>query len=108
MDFLLHPVVWVIIGVLSVARTARLITHDTWPPMEWARPRIAAKLKGWAELVVCPFCVAPYLMAGQIAWFLLVYNNTSTNGFLIWWLVPNAWWACSYLAAIVVAYDQPE
>jgi len=52
--------------------------------------------------------VAPYLMAGQIAWFLLVYNNASTNGFLIWWLVPNAWWACSYLAAIVVAYDQPE
>jgi hypothetical protein len=25
-----------------------------------------------------------------------------------WWFVINGWWAASYLAAIVVAYDQPE
>lgn len=108
MDVLLHPLVLGIIGIVSVARVTRLVTHDTWPPMEWARPRIAARLKGWAELIVCPFCVAPYLMVVQIAWFLLLYENVSTTHFLWFWVLPNAWWAFSYLASIIVAYDQPE
>lgn len=106
MDILLHPVALAIIGVLSVARITRLVTHDTWPPMEWARPKIAERLKGWAELVVCPFCAAPYLMAGQIAWFLLLYPHH--EAFVWGWVLPNLWWAASYVSAIVVAYDQPE
>ena len=104
-QFLYHPLVLIIIGTISVARTARLITHDTFPPIEWARPRIAAKLGKWQDLVVCPFCIAPYLMAGQIIWFSALYH---TSAFDYWWLLPNLWWTASYASAIIVAYDQPE
>lgn len=99
---------WVIlaVAVISVARVARLITHDTWPPMEWARPRLAARLGSWSELVLCPFCVAPYLMAGQLAWLVLLRGHG--DAFTLGWLIPNLWWAASYVAAIIVAYDQPE
>lgn len=103
-QFLLHPAVMLIIGILSTARVARLITHDTWPPMEWARPRIAAKLGNWAELMVCPFCVMPYLTAINMAWW---YWMDST-GNLWWWIIPNLWAAAMYLGATYVAYDQPE
>ena len=103
-----HPVVLAIIAVVSTARFARLITHDTWPPAEWARPRIAAKLgEKWEPLVICPFCVAPYLVAGQMVWFWLTYR-AGGDVFLWGWLLPNLWWAASYVAAIIVAYDQPE
>lgn len=98
---------WIIfaVAIVSVARTARLITHDTWPPIEWLRPRIASRLGSWAELVVCPFCCAPYLMAGQLLWLALLWGDSA---FTWGWLIPNLWWAFSYVAAIVVAYDQPE
>jgi hypothetical protein len=92
-----------IIGILSAARVVRLITHDTWPPMEWARPRIAARLGSWAEVMVCPFCAAPYVMAAQMGLWWWAHN---TN--IWWWLIPNTWAAAMYLAAIVVAYDQPD
>lgn len=101
--FLLHPVVMLIIGIISTARVARLITHDTFPPMEWARPRIAAKLGKWQDLVVCPFCLAPYLMAAQMG---LWWWAHETN--IWWWVMPNLWAAAMYVSAIVVAYDQPE
>lgn len=109
LEHLTHPAVLVIVAVVSVARTARLITHDTWPPIERNRERIANRLKGWSELVVCPFCVAPYLTIGQMAWFALLYQfGADSAPFLLGWLLPNLWWALSYAAAIVVAYDQPE
>jgi hypothetical protein len=106
---LTNPFVLLVIGVLSVARFTRLVTHDTWPPVEWLRPRVAAKLKGWSEVVVCPFCAAPYLVAGQMLWFWLTYRQGEHSTAFVWgWLVPNLWWAVSYVAAMVVAYDQPE
>lgn len=100
------PVVIFAVAVMSVARTARLVTHDTWPPMEWARPRIAARLGSWSELVVCPFCAAPYLMAGQLVWLAALWGHG--DAFTWGWLIPNLWWALSYVAAIAVAYDQPD
>lgn len=102
---------FLVIAVVSVARMARLLTHDTWPPVEWARPRVAAKLgPKWSDLVICPFCLAPWLMAGQVAWFSLLYpgQGQTSDAFLWGWLIPNLWWAASYVSAIVVAYDQPE
>lgn len=108
LDYLSHPVWMLAIGVVSVARFTRLVTHDKWPPMEWARPRIAAKLGGWAEVMVCPFCAAPWLMAGQFLWWWLLHDHASHDVFAYGWLLPNLWWAVSYVAAIVVAYDQPE
>lgn len=107
MSTLLHPIALALIGVISVARMARLLTYDTFPPAAWFRLRFAAALGSkWENLAVCPFCITPYLMAVQIAWFLALYHHH--DAFVWGWLVPNLWWAASYAAAIVVAYDMPE
>jgi len=93
----------VLVGVLSVARTARLLTFDDFPPVLWARTRYLAAVGPsgkWAPLAKCPFCVAPYLAAGMLAWAYLSDLHWT------WW-VANGWWAGSYVAAIVVAYDEP-
>jgi len=92
-----------VVGVLSVARTARLITFDDFPPMMWLRTKILVTIgpdSKWAPLLRCPFCLSPYLMAVMVAWaFLSDFHWT-------WWLL-NGWWATSYVAAMVVAYDEP-
>jgi hypothetical protein len=99
--------VWIaasLVGILSVARTARLLIYDDLPPMVWLRSHIVSWYREdskWSALWECPFCLAPYLMAGMGVWVWLSDLNT------VWWVV-NGWWAATYLAAIVVAYDQPE
>ena len=96
-----------LVGTVSTARTARLLTHDTYPPVQWLRNQWDAKVTGaWNELMHCPFCLAPYLMAGMFAWWWVAW---SIGGLAqaVWWYV-NTWWALSYLAAILVARDQPE
>jgi hypothetical protein len=96
-------VVAVLVGVLSVARTARLLTYDDFPPVKWLRTRYLAAVGPdgkWAPLATCPFCLAPYLAAGMLAWAYLSGLHWS------WWVV-NGWWAGSYVAAMVVAYDEP-
>jgi hypothetical protein len=49
----------------------------------------------------CQFCLAPYLAAGMGVWVWLSDLN-------MWWWIINGWWAASYLAAIVVSYDQSD
>ena len=100
-----HYLLAIIVGILSVARTARLLIFDDFPPIMWARVRIRAWVKNedskWVGLLDCPFCMAPYLAAGMLAWAWVSDLHWT------WWII-NGWWAASYLAAIVVAYDQPE
>lgn len=93
----------VIIGIVSVARTARLLLFDEFPPMVWLRVRILAMFpedSSWSKIAECPFCLTPYLAAGMLGWAWLSDLNA-------WWWVINGVWAASYLAAILVAYDQP-
>lgn len=92
----------VIIGVLSVARTARLLGFDEYPPMEWIRAKWDAKVEGkWHPLIYCPFCAAPYLAAGMALWFWLGGDHWT------WWVI-NGVWGLSYVSSMIVAYDQPE
>lgn len=93
-----------VVATLSVGRTARLLIHDTFPPVAWLRARIIGLYKDdsdWADLWDCPFCMAPWLMVGMVGWA----EVSDLNGW--WWLI-NAAWACSWLAAIVYAYDQQD
>jgi hypothetical protein len=77
--------------------------------MEWARPQLVARFGKWGEVFLCPFCLVPWLMVGQIVWFTLTYNQgPHSDWFIYGWLLPHLWWAASYVAAMVVAYDQPE
>jgi hypothetical protein len=98
----------IVVAVLSIARTARLLIYDDYPPVAWVRERVqrwlgaGEKRSRWMLLTECPFCLAPYLTAGMLVWMWLSDLNT------FWW-VANGWWAMSYVAAIVVARDeQPE
>jgi hypothetical protein len=100
------------VAVLSVARTARLIVFDEYPPMMWLRERWDRILVGnWGKLIHCGFCAAPYLAAGMAVWFLWVtpWGNPGDYWSADWWfVVVNGTWGLSYLASITVAYDQPE
>lgn len=92
----------VIVGVLSVARTARLIGFDDFPPMVWVRVRLLAVLGDtWGNLLTCPFCLAPYLATGMALWAWASDTNTA------WWVI-NGVWGLSYVASILVARDEPE
>lgn len=97
----------VIVGVLSVARTARLVGFDEYPPMVWLRDKWEARWgkEGWGKLIFCPFCSAPYMAAVMLAWAWLSWGNEPAE--TIWW-VANGVWGLSYLSSILVAYDQPE
>jgi hypothetical protein len=92
-----------IIGIMSVARTARLLIHDSLPPVVWLRTRVLARYADdseWSALWQCHYCMAPYLAAGMGLWFWLGGDHWT------WWVI-NGWWGASYLAAIVVSYDEP-
>lgn len=96
-----------LIGVIAVGRATRLLVFDTWPPGKRFREWFVVKMGDtWGPLILCPFCTAPYLAALDLAWYLAA-REWSTPLFFAWWIV-NVWAALSYLAAILVAYDQPE
>jgi len=93
-----------IVGLLSVARTARLLIFDDLPPMVWLRAKIVSWYRedsDWSKLWECQFCMTPYLAAGMLAWM-------EISGLNAWWWCINGVWAGSYLAASYVAYDQPD
>ena len=95
-----------VIGILSVARTARLVGFDEYPPMVWLRNKWDDRIgdEGWGKLIHCPFCSAPYMAAGMLAWAWLSWGHEPWE--TIWWAV-NSVWGLSYIASIVVVYDQP-
>jgi hypothetical protein len=102
-----------VIGILSVARTARLIGFDEYPPMAWLRSKWYARYgdEGWGKLIYCPFCSAPYLAAGMLVWASFALPDASPYDVWSsawWWFMVNGWWGLSYLSSITVAYDQPE
>lgn len=92
-----------IVGVLSVARTARLLVWDALPPVVWFRMKWDDRIgeEGWGKLVHCQFCVTPYMAAGMAGWWYLA------DGHWTWWVI-NGVWGFSYLSALVVSYDTPE
>ena len=92
------------VGVVAAARLTRLVTKDHWPPMAKVR-RKYVELTGdsdWSVLAECPFCVAPYVVAADLAW--AVGSDLDKK----WWMV-NGWLAASYAASwIVVRDDVPD
>ena len=94
------PWLAIVVAVLSTARLTRLVTQDVYPPAAWFRNRWRAWTRDgdWSELVTCPFCAAPYLAAGVLAWGLLSGPHWT------WWAF-NGWLALSYLASMIVAQD---
>lgn len=109
----LYHLVVLVVAILSVARTARLIGFDEYPPMSWLRTKWYAAFgdEGWGKIIYCAFCSAPYLMLGQFIWAFFALDHSlpfDEWSSAWWWFVINGIWGFSYLASILVAYDQPE
>ena len=88
------------VGVVAAARLTRLVTKDHWPPMSAVR-RKYVELTGdseWSVLAECPFCVAPYVVAADLAWALRSDLGRK------WWIA-NGWFAASYAASLIVVRD---
>lgn len=94
-----------LIGILSVARTARLIVHDTFPPVVhlriWWDNHVTG---GYNDLLHCQYCLAPWLGIGMLGWWYLAGGE---HAHWTWWAI-NGWWGAVYLAASFVSWDQPE
>jgi hypothetical protein len=92
------------VGVVAAARLTRLVTKDHWPPMAYVRNKYVELTEGteWSVLAECPFCVAPYVVAADLAWAMQSQLDTK------WWVV-NGWLAASYAASLIVVRDDvPE
>ena len=102
-----------VVGTIAVARAARLVTADSWPPASWFRMRWLTWTanggewrRDWTDLFTCPFCFAPYAAAVDLGWAWLADPRTTGSWAQTWWLV-NLWAAVSYLAAMIVVRDEP-
>jgi hypothetical protein len=91
----------VIVGTLGAARVVRLVVADSFPPLVWARIKwdTITKDGGWALLLHCPWCFAPYVVAADMAWALLSDLGNA------WW-VANGISAASYVASWIVIHDE--
>jgi hypothetical protein len=128
---LLQHLAALLLGVVAVARSVRLVTADTWPPMQrvrdWWKAHTAPRdadgktplrdedgdlVEGpWTPLLTCPFCFAPYAAAVDLAWYLSTsahhWNIGGPSDLGWWWWAINGWAAAAYLAAMVVLRDEP-
>lgn len=97
----LTTIVAFLIGTIATARAVRLIVDDDWPPVVWLREKYVLSVpEDWAELVTCPFCVAPWIAMPNLA---LAWASD-----LAWyWWIPNLWFAVAYLAAMLNVRDVP-
>lgn len=117
-----------ILGTLGIARATRLLVHDDWPPIrglrlawiQWHDTRDYNNAQsgdpahrhgwryGWASLVTCPFCMAPYPTALALA--VTIATGVWTPGWSwagAWWVLA-VWASVSYLAAMIVVRDEPD
>lgn len=89
-------------AAIATGRFTRLIVHDDWPPVAWARAhfRRAVGYGEWEALVTCPFCFS--------AWPALVNLTWAYASDLHWtWWAANLWFAGAYVAAMIVVRDEP-
>lgn len=89
-----------IVGTVATGRVVRLLTQDSFPPIEWLRVRwVAYTGEKWGLLAECPWCAAPYVAAANVTWAWLSDLSTA------WWIA-NLIAAVAYLAAIIVIHDE--
>lgn len=93
-----------IVGVLACGRMVRLITADKWPPVVafriwWDSKTERDDGEGWNLLFHCLWCLAPWVVAADLAWALLSDLQVA------WWIV-NGWLAASYATSWVVYHDE--
>ena len=98
-----------IVGIFSVARTARLLVWDSYPPVAWLRMKWDDKFgdEGWGVLIHCQFCCTPYMAMGMALWWWLAFTYGDGTAQAAWWTI-NGVWGLSYVSAMLVSYDTPD
>lgn len=93
---ILYILAAVLVGILASARLTRLLTQDTWPPSVWVRIKWTEITEDgpWSDLVECPWCAAPWIVAVNLMVALL------TDLHAAWWIF-NGWMAASLVVAWV-------
>lgn len=98
----------ILVLVLGVGRVARLVTHDTFPPVTWWRDvwehKITPNHPEWTLLFFCFWCFTPWVTLIAMGWFLLSLQTEWVAW--AWWLFWG-WMALSYFASIIVGRDEP-
>jgi hypothetical protein len=91
----------VLVGTLSSARLARLITADSFPPAVWFRIRWddVTHDNGWNPLFHCHWCITPWTTLPILLW------GWATDTHWSWWIF-NLWMASAYVAGMIVERDQ--
>lgn len=91
----------IVVGVIASARLVRLVVSDEFPPVEWVKVRwlVLTGESKWSKLVRCPWCLAPYFVAADLAAAVLSDLHWA------WWVV-NLWLAASYAASWIVFHDE--
>jgi hypothetical protein len=97
-----------IVAVFAVGRITRLVTYDSYPPVQWVRNKWDAKTgeSGWNELLHCPYCFAPWVALFIVPSFAVgLFGWDIFTTFLGWWWVGCSTLAVAYVAASFVASD---
>lgn len=98
------------VAIMGVGRWSRLVTYDKFPPVVWVREKwevwtVKHAHSDWTDLLFCPWCFTPWLFLICIGWFALTF----VAPFFAWsWWLFWGWGAVSYVASIVISYDQKE
>lgn len=90
-----------IVGVFSAGRFTRLVVADEYPPTIWVRMKWDTITHDgpWSKFAHCHWCFAPWAFLPILLW------GYFTDLQPAWWLF-NGWLAGSYLASIVVNWDE--
>ena len=96
-------------AVLGVGRLTRVIVHDPFPPaiqVRMAWDRLVGDDSPWSKLFHCWWCMSFWITMFCIGWFMLGQIDGWAWVNVLWWIVWGGL-SISYLAAIVIARDEP-
>jgi len=96
-------ILYVIVGIVAAARITRLVVVDDYPLIVKGRIAWDNHVRGmWNKLLHCHWCFAPWavLLVGALA-FLCDYWGAQ----VVWFCV-FGWLAASYVASMVVQFDE--
>lgn len=98
----LQIVLAVAVAVFGTARLTRIATYDDYPPAEWVRAQILARIgERWGKVATCIWCGQPYVVILCMAWGYFSGMHWS------WWAFWG-WMALSQAGSTLLAYDEPE
>lgn len=109
--FLVTNWLWLVfaipVAILGPARLSRVIIFDAFPPAAWLRARwddLVDEDSSWNKLLHCPWCLTPWLVFLALIWAVIGFFVPWVG--VVWWVIWG-WLAISYVASIVIAYDEP-